>query len=385
MLKKHQIPFAAPDISEEEIDAVVECLQSGWLTTGSRCAKFERDFITFLGGGIEAISVSSGTAGLEIALAVHGIGPGDEIITTDFTFSATAMSAIHVGATPVLVDIDPKTLNIDCKKIECAISPRTKAIVPVHYAGLSCDLRAICEIAERHSLKVIEDAAHAFPTIHKGKMIGQGTSDATVFSFYATKTITTGEGGMITFKKRDIARKARTLRFHGLDRELFARYRDPGRSWRYDVVAPGFKSNLSDIAAALGIVQLKRAWNFHTRRAELWAAYDEGLAALPLLLPPKAPANDIHSYHLYAIRLLDDAPIGRDAFVADMASLGVNCGVHFIPLHGHTYWRERLNLSDHIFSESQKAFEKIVSLPLFTSMTEEMQQHVINSIKQLLT
>ena len=212
-----KIPFCKPDIGEEEIQAVTECLRSGWLTTGSRCAAFERDFSRFLGGEIESIAVSSGTAGLEIALAALGIGAGDEVITTDFTFSATAMSIIHVGATPVLADIDPLTLNIDCRKIEELVTARTKAIMPVHYAGLACDMDMINAVALRYKLKVIEDAAHALPTTWNGRTIGNATSDASVFSFYATKTITTGEGGMITFKDVDVARRARVF--------AFARYR----------------------------------------------------------------------------------------------------------------------------------------------------------------
>lgn len=378
------VPFALPDIGEEEISAVVECLRSGWLTSGPRAKTFENDFATFIGGGVEAVAVSSCTAALEIALAALGIGAGDEVITTDYTFSASAMSAVHVGAKPVLVDIDPDTFNIDCGQIESAITHRTKAIIPVHYAGLACDINTIRDIARRHGLKVVEDAAHSFPATAAGEMIGRATSDATAFSFYATKTITTGEGGMITFADPALAKMARTLRLHGIDRDVFARYQTANASWRYEIVAPGFKANLTDMAAAMGIVQLKRAWTLQKSRAALWRRYDEALSQLPLRLPPKAPTGEIHASHLYAIRLTDDAPLTRDAFIAKMSQAGVNCSVHFIPLHLHAYWRASLGVSERQFPHAQRAYERVVTLPLFSSMTQAMQEHVIRTAEKLL-
>jgi len=388
-MSSEDIPFALPDIGDDEIQAVVECLRSGWLTTGQHAAEFERSFVRFVGGGVEAVAVSSATAGLEVALAALGITAGDEVITTDYTFTATAMSAVHLGVTPVLVDIDPATFNIDPTRIEDAVSPRTRAIIPVHFAGLACDMAAINDIARRHGLKVIEDAAHALPTRCSNKMIGQGTSDATVFSFYATKTITTGEGGMIAFPDPAAAKLARILRMHGIDRDIFSRDSGAGdgdqQPWRYEIVAPGFKSNMSDIVASIGLVQLQRAWDMQRRRAQLWAAYDQGLAGLPILLPPRAPAGDLHAMHLYSIRLRDEAPLSRDAFVAEMSKLGVSCHVHFIPLHCHAYWRSKLGVSETMFPAAQKAFERQVSLPLFTRLTDEKQQFIINAIRGLLS
>ncbi|HEU5018871.1 MAG TPA: DegT/DnrJ/EryC1/StrS family aminotransferase [Pseudolabrys sp.] len=380
-----EVPFAMPDIGEAEIEAVVECLRSGWITTGEKNSRFERDFAQFIGGGIEAIAVSSCTEGLQIALAALGIGPGDEVITTDLTFSATAMSIIHVGARPVLVDIDPITLNIDVCKIEAAITSRTKAIIPVHYAGLACNMDAIQDIARRRNLKVIEDAAHSFPATWRGKMIGQNTSDATVFSFYATKTITTGEGGMITVADPAVAKRIRTLRLHGIDRDAFDRYRSASASWQYEIVAPGFKSNLTDIAAAIGIVQLGRAWELQKRRSYLSNRYTEQFASLPLTAPPAAPEGDVHAFHLYPVRLRDGAPIDRDSFILEMRKKGINCSVHFIPLHCHAYWKRTLSVTAEQFPQTQKAYERLVTLPLFTKMSDRMQQHVIDSTTELLS
>jgi len=388
-MNRRSIPFSAPDIGEREIQAVVSCLRSGWLTTGSRTAEFERNFARFLGNGIEAVAVSSATAGLEIALAVHGITTGDEVITTDYTFTATAMSVVHRGAKPVLVDIDPITMNIDPAKIEQAISARTKAIIPVHFAGLACDMAAVNDIGRRHGLKIIEDAAHALPARYNDRMIGQGTSDATVFSFYATKNITTGEGGMITFPDFAVAKAARTLRLHGIDRDIFERdaavHNNASQPWRYDVVAPGYKANMSDIVAAIGLIQLERIWDMHYRRQAIWAAYDEGLSGLPVVLPSKALANDLHALHIYSLRLRKEAPLDRDTFIAEMSNLGVTCGVHFIPLHLQAYWRQTLALNNEMLPEAQKVFENEVSLPLFTRLTGEDQAFIIDATRRLLS
>jgi dTDP-4-amino-4,6-dideoxygalactose transaminase len=255
----------------------------------------------------------------------------------------------------------------------------------VHYAGLASDMDAINQIARQHGLKVIEDAAHSFPATTAKVMIGKGTSDATAFSFYATKTITTGEGGMLTFTDPALAKSARTLRLHGIDRDVFARYHVANASWRYEIVAPGFKSNMTDIAAAIGIVQLKRAWSFQRRRSELWTRYDEALAELPIRLPPKAPPGEIHACHLYAIRLQEDVPVIRDKFISELAKAGVNCSVHFIPLHLHAFWRETLGVSEQQFPQAQRAFESVVTLPLFSSMTEVMQERVIQSVRKVLS
>ncbi|MCO5124184.1 MAG: DegT/DnrJ/EryC1/StrS family aminotransferase, partial [Rhizobacter sp.] len=280
------LPFALPEIGEEEIAEVVDTLRSGWITTGPKAKRFEEDFIAFLGdASLQAIAVNSATAGLHLALEALDIGPGDEVITTTHTFTATAEVVRYLGADVVLVDIDPATLNIDPRAVEAAITPRTKAVVPVHYAGLAADMGAILDIARRHGLKVVEDAAHALPTTCGGKLVGTLASDACVFSFYANKTMTTGEGGMLVTRDAALAKRARVMRLHGMSRDAFDRYSASVPSWAYEIVAPGFKYNLTDIAAALGLQQLKRIEGFQRRREAIAARYDAAFADLPLITP----------------------------------------------------------------------------------------------------
>lgn len=378
------LPFALPDIGEEEINEVLDSLRSGWLTTGPKTKRFEEDFATFACVGTEAIAVNSATAGLHLALEAVGISPGDEVITTPYTFTATAEVVRYLGADPVFVDIDPGTFNIDPTKIEAAITPRTKAIIPVHFAGLACDMDAILTIARKHGLKVVEDAAHALPTTCKGRLIGSMDSDATVYSFYATKTITTGEGGMVVVRNPEVAKRCRIMRLHGISRDAFDRYTSTKPSWHYEVVAPGCKYNMTDIAASLGIHQLKKAWGFQEKREAMAARYDEAFLDLPMILPPHAPAGDMHAWHLYVIRLTDDASVTRDRFIELMAEKGVGCSVHFIPLHLHPYWRDRYNLKPEDFPNALKAYEGAVSLPLFTKMTNDDQQRVIDLVLEIL-
>lgn len=378
------LPFALPDIGEEEIAEVVDAIRSGWLTTGPKTKRFEEQFAAFVGPGCEAIAVNSATAGLHLALEAAGIGPGDEVITTTYTFTATAEVIRYLGADPVFVDVDPATFNMDPQAVEAAIGPRTKAIVPVHFAGLSCDMEALLAIAGKHRLKVIEDAAHALPTTCSGRMIGSLESDAVVYSFYATKTITTGEGGMVVTRDPDIARRCRVMRLHGISRDAFDRYTSTKPAWHYEVVAPGFKYNMTDLAAALGIHQLAKAWKFQAARQEMAACYDKAFQGLPFLLPPHAPTGDVHAWHLYVIRLQDDAPVTRDRFIELMAEAGVGCSVHFIPLHLHPYWRDRYSLKPDHFPHAQRIFERAVSLPLYTKMTGADQQRVIDTVRSIL-
>jgi dTDP-4-amino-4,6-dideoxygalactose transaminase len=379
------LPFALPEIGDEEIAEVVDTLRSGWVTTGPKAKRFEQAFTEFLGdGSLQSIAVNSATAGLHLALEALGIGPGDEVITTTHTFTATAEVVRYLGADVKLVDIDPATLNIDPAAVEAAITPRTRCIVPVHYAGLAADMPALLAVARRHGLKVVEDAAHALPTACGGRLVGTLDSDATVFSFYANKTITTGEGGMLVTRNEELARRARVMRLHGMSRDAFDRFTAQVPSWYYEIVAPGFKYNLTDIAAALGLQQLKKAAAFRQRRAELAAGYDAALAGLPLVLPPQAAGGDQHAWHLYAVRLGDGAGIARDAFIERLFAAGIGCSVHYIPLHLHPYWRDRYGLQPGMFPHSQRAYERMVSLPLYTRMTDGDVQRVAAAMEQAL-
>ena len=387
------LPFALPDIGDDEIAEVVDTLRSGWVTTGPKARRFEADFAAFLGDEqLQCIAVNSATAGLHLALEAIGIGPGDEVITTTHTFTATAEVVRYLGADVRLVDIDPATLNIDPAAIETAITPRTRAVIPVHYAGLAADMPAVHDIARRHGLKVVEDAAHALPTTCAGRLVGTLQSEATVFSFYANKTITTGEGGMLVTRDAALAARARVMRLHGISRDAFDRFSAKVPSWYYEIVAPGFKYNLTDIAAALGLHQLKKAHAFQLRRAQIAAAYDAGLAGLPVMLPPRAAAGDTHAWHLYVLRLADvpGGPAGggpalpRDRFIERLFEAGIGCSVHYIPLHLQPYWRDRYGLRPGQFPNSQRAYERMLSLPLYTRMTESDVARVAGALKAAL-
>jgi dTDP-4-amino-4,6-dideoxygalactose transaminase len=379
------LPFALPEIGDEEIAEVVDALRSGWVTTGPKTRRFEADFAAWLeADGLHAIAVNSATAGLHLALEALGIGPGDEVITTTHTFTATAEVVRYLGADVKLVDIDPATLNIDPAAVEAAIGPRTKAIVPVHYAGLAADMPRLVAIARRHGLKIVEDAAHALPTTSAGALVGTLPTDACVFSFYANKTITTGEGGMVVTRDAALAERVKVMRLHGISRDAFDRFTAKAPSWYYEVVAPGFKYNLTDIASALGIHQLKRLDGFQKRRAELAARYDEALAGLPVTLPPRPAGGDLHAWHLYVVRLAAGAGIERDRFIERLYEQGIGVSVHYIPLHLHPYWRDRYALVPAMFPHSQRAYERMVSLPLYTRMGDGDVARVAAAVKAAL-
>ena len=390
-----RVPFFQPEISDAEIGEVVNALQKGWITTGPRTYQFERDFLDWLQqettpdtppeDELHALAVNSATAGLHLALEAIGAGPGDEVLVPVMTFTASAEIIRYLGADPVFVDIDPATLNLDINALEAAITPRSKAIIVVHFAGLAADMTAILALARRHGLKVIEDAAHALPCFHGNRKIGTLASDATVFSFYATKTITTGEGGMLVTRHQQVAERAKTMRLHGIDRDAFARYTSKSAAWRYDIVAPGYKYNMTDLAASLGIHQLAKADAFQQRRQTLAKAYDDALGDLPLVLPPHAPANGLHAWHLYVIRLEDTAPVGRDELIDRLYEKGVACSVHFIPLHHMTYWQERYNLSAEDFPVAEHYFKGCLTLPLYTAMEDEQLEYVASCLRTLLT
>lgn len=379
------LPFALPEIGDDEINEVVDSLRSGWLTTGPKTKRFEELFAAALGGGVEAMAVNSATAGLHLALEACGVGHGDEVITTTYTFTASAEVARYLGAEPVLVDVDPLTLEVTPDAIERAITPKTKAIIPVHLAGLACDMDGILAVARKHGLRVIEDAAHAFPVRYKDRMIGTLDSDFTVYSFYATKTLATGEGGMLVTRDPELAKRCRVMRLHGIDRDAFDRYTSDKPGWFYEIVAPGFKYNLTDVAASLGIHQLKRADTFKARRTEIANRYLDAFVDLPVILPSGPTQERDHAWHLFMLRLTDQAPISRDAFISRMSSEGrIGCSVHYIPLHRQPYWRKRYNLKDEDFPIATQAFNQAVSLPIYTLMKDQDVDRVINETRRLL-
>ncbi|MFN7857601.1 MAG: DegT/DnrJ/EryC1/StrS family aminotransferase [Acidovorax sp.] len=378
------LPFARPDITDAEITAVTEAMRSGWVTTGPVTRQFEQNFVDYLGGGLHAVAVNSATAGLHLALEALGIGPGDEVIAPTLTFTATVEVVRYLGADAVLVDVDPVTLNIDPAQIRAAITPATRAIMPVHYGGLACNMDAILAIANEHGLKVVEDAAHALPATWRGTLVGQLASDVTVFSFYANKTITTGEGGMAVTRDAALAQRMRLMRLHGMNRDAFDRFTSKTPAWYYEVVAPGFKYNMTDVAAAMGVQQLARLPQFVQRREQLAQRYHAALADLPLVLPATAPAGEAHAWHLYVVRLAPQARIDRDALIQALSDRGIGTSVHYVPLHRHPYWRDRYQLTPAQFPHADAAYQAMVSLPLFTAMSDADQDRVIAALRELL-
>lgn len=378
------VPFFRPQITAEEIERVGDVLASGWLTTGTKCYEFEEKFAEYVGAN-HALAVSSATVAMAMILEALEIGYGDEVICPVYTFSSPAMEVHHAGATPVLVDCERDTLNPDPEAIERAITPRTKAILVVHYGGLPCDIDRVQSIAAKNGLYVIEDAAHCCPSKYaSGEVVGSNSrSAATFFSFYANKCITTGEGGMITTQYPDLAEKLKTLRLHGISKDVFDRYTDSATPWRYDIVSAGFKANLPDPLAALGIAQLEKADAYWARREEIARTYTIQLSFLPHIETPTFPDGLMqHSWHLYPIRM---QTMNRDLAIKALGEMGVHCSVHFIPLHLFTFWRKRLNLSINDFPVATSEFEKLISLPIFPAMTDEEVAHVCTALCDLMT
>ena len=379
------LPFALPDIGDEEIAEMADTMRSGWITTGPKTKRFEDDFAAFLGDpALLCMAVNSATAGLHLALEALGIGPGDEVITTTHTFTASAEVVRYLGADVVLVDVDPVTLCIDVCGIEAAITPRTKAIIPVHYAGLAADMEALLALARKRGLKVVEDAAHALPSTCGGQLIGTLQSDVTVFSFYANKTMTTGEGGMVVTRDAELAKRIKVMRLHGISRDAFDRFQSTTPAWYYEIVAPGFKYNLTDIAAAMGLHQLAKLPRFLERRQYLAARYREHLSCLPLILPADAPAGDVHAWHLYVIRLNASVKVTRDDIIQGLSDRGIGTSVHYVPLHRQPYWRDRYGLEPEMFPHSEAAYQAMLSIPLFTAMSDADQDRVISALRQIL-
>lgn len=378
------LPFALPDIGEAEIAAVVEVLRSGWLTTGPTTKAFETEFADVVGAE-NAVAVNSATSGLHLAYEALGVSPGDQVIMPTWTFTATAEAVRYLGADPVFVDIDPRTYGIDLSAAEAVVTDRSAVLAPVHFGGLPVPDSAVSSFADRHDLAVVEDAAHSFPVLNEGKQVGHHGHAATVFSFYATKTITTGEGGMVTTPDAALAQRMRTMRLHGISRDIFNRYTDVSqRSWFYEVVAPGYKYNMTDVAAALGRVQLTRAQEFLTRRTEIAARYDAGLAGLPLTLPAHAPEGSSHAWHLYVVSVPDGSARTRDQVVDALTEKGIGTSLHFIPLHLQPYWRDTYNLRPEMFPVASDLYERTFSLPIYTRMTDADVDRVIEALWTVL-
>lgn len=375
------LTFSPPFISDEEINEVIVALKSDWITTGPKTKSFEEEFRGLLGSP-SALALNSCTGALHTALATLGIGHGNEVITTTMTFASTVNVIEHVGAKPVLADVEADTLNIDPQKIADAITTRTKAIMPVHYAGHPVDLDSIYDLAKEHGLFVIEDAAHAFPAEYRGRKIGSGKNPV-AFSFYATKNITTAEGGMLTGEKAFIE-KARVISLHGMSHDAWKRY-DKGGSWYYEVIYPGFKYNMTDIQAAIGLAQIKKIGYFQKRRREIVRAYNEAFRDKDALELPVERPEVTHAWHLYVLRLnLDALTIGRDQFIEELKIRNIGTSVHFIPIHLHPYYRDKYGYKPEDFPVAYSNYLRILSLPLYPRMTDEDVADVIEAVLDII-
>ena len=377
-----KIPFARPDIGDREIAAVTKVLRSGWLTTGPEAKAFERELAAYVGVA-RAVAVNSGTAALHLALEAIGVTTDDEVIVPTWTFTASAEVARYLGARPVFVDVHRGDLNIEAAAVERAITKRTKAIVGVDIGGQPCDWHLLRELARPRDIVLVDDAAHALPASLHGRRIGTW-ADITAFSFYATKTLVTGEGGMLVTDQATWADRAEVMALHGISRDAWKRYTAEG-TWRYEVIAPGFKYNLTDIAAALGRVQLSRVEEMAERRTAIAARYSAAFAEIPELEPPVVAADRVSAWQLYVLRLnLDRLAKGRDAFITELGDRGVSASVHFIPLHLHPYWRDTYALRPEQFPVASAEFERVVSLPIYSTLSEAEVERVIEAVGETL-
>ncbi|MGQ9608955.1 MAG: DegT/DnrJ/EryC1/StrS family aminotransferase [bacterium] len=373
--------FGQPLIKEEEIQEVVDTLRSGWLGTGPKVHRFEDDFKKYIGCK-HAVALNSCTAGLFLALEAIGVKPGDEVVTTPMTFAATANVITHHGAKPVFVDIERDTMNIDPNKIESAITPKTKAIIPVHFAGRPCKMDEIMDIAHRHNLFVIEDAAHATEACYKDKKIGN-IGDITVFSFYVTKNLVTGEGGMITTNNDDWAEEIRIKSLHGISKDAWKRYSAEGFQ-SYEVIYPGYKFNMMDIQAALGIHQLSRIEENHKIREQYWKKYNSAFADVPELILPIEDSNR-HARHLYTILIkLHKLKIDRNQFIDALKAENIGTGIHFVALHLHKYYKEKFGYKRGDFPNSEFVSDRTISLPLSAKLKNEDVNDVITAVKKII-
>src|SRR6266481_7845989 len=373
-----QVPFHRAPVGEEEVQAVSEVIRSGWLTMGPKTFEFEKEFAKYVGAQ-HAVAVSTGTAALHLSLEAAGVQAGDEVLLPTTTFTATAEAVTYVSARPVLVDIDPHTMNIDPEDAARRITPKTKAIIPVHLGGQPCDMDEIQALAGVNHLRVVEDAAHALPSEYRGRRVGQ-ISEFTCFSFYATKTLTTGEGGMITTDNSEAAERMRLMRLHGIERDAWKRYRGDG-SWFYEVLEAGFKYNLTDFQSAIGLVQLAKCDAMRQARDRIARLYSDAFSPCEELVIPAVRPDRSTSWHLYILRLrLDRLNLDRNGFIETLHRRGVACSVHFIPLHLQPYYRRTFGYHPGDFPRAEMEYHSCLSLPIYPGMTETEINHVITAV-----
>jgi dTDP-4-amino-4,6-dideoxygalactose transaminase len=372
------VPFSPPALGPEESAEVMATLESGWLSTGPRVHRFEQAFAAYVGAA-HAVALNSCTAGLHLSLLAAGVGPGDEVITTPLTFCATANVIIHAGATPVFADVDPRTGNIDPAAVARAITSRTRAVIPVHYAGLPADVHAIRQITAPRGIVMIEDAAHCIEGVAAGRKVGT-IGDFTCFSFYATKNLTTGEGGMVTTESAEAAEFIRVASLHGMSRAAWSRHQNT-RPSRYDVVMAGFKYNMPDLQAAIGLHQLAQLDRNHARRSEIAFAYDDAFADLPVTRFAPAAPGSVHAHHLYTV-LIDEGPgRSRDGVADCLAEAGVASSVHFQAVHLHSYYRDRFGFTRGAFPAAERIAETVLSLPLSPALSDRQVDQVIEAFR----
>ena len=377
------LPFSTPTIDDDEINEVVDSLKSGWITTGPKVKRFEEEFRAYVGAPF-AVALSSATAGLHLTLLALKIQEGDEIITTPMTFASTVSMIILTGATPVLADIEPGTLNIDVNEVRKKITPRTKAVIPVHFAGQACDMDPLFELAQEHNLTIIEDAAHAAGTEYKGKRIGSLDS-ISIFSFHPNKNITTGEGGMVCTPDENLAEEVSLLKFHGMSREAWKRFAASGTP-NYDIMMPGFKYNMMDIQAAIGIHQLPKLDRFIDQRTKIAEFYNREFAdVVELALPAYAPYAQRHAWHLYTpLVRIENLDLDRDGFMAELKRHNIGSGLHYKAIHHHAWYRENMPIADSALPNASYASERILSLPLFPKMTDDDAADVVAAVKDVI-
>lgn len=381
-MRENFLVFGSPRIDEDEIEEVVSCLRSGWIGTGPRVAEFERRFAEYK-DATYAVAVNSCTAALHLSILAAGIGPGDEVITTPLTFCATVNAIIHAGATPVLADVDPLSMNIDPACVRTKITPRTKAILPVHFAGRACDMDPLCALAEEHELTIIEDCAHAIETEYHGRSAGC-FGDFGCFSFYVTKNIITGEGGLILAKKPEHAARLKVLALHGMSSDAWKRFGDEGYK-HYLVTEAGFKYNMMDLQASLGIRQLEKVERYWRRRGEIWARYMDALSDLPLTLPAPVEEGTRHAYHLYSVMVDEERTgISRDAFLTAMTQQKIGVGVHYLSLPEHPHYQERFGWSPQDYPHARDIGRQTVSLPISAKLGDEDVEDVIRAVREVL-